>query len=237
MTSVKESLHGECENEISIFVYPIQVGVSSENADLSHRQDGLKFEVGRSYLLPLSVFNTPYLECMRYYFIANLAIDMENLSDSVMYGQKDVASHATGIDFKAATVDSLLAYVQEIIKDNPTVTFDPIAKDLRELVEISPDIFVVTVGKLDKTVVAMVEDYDDYTCTVTEILKTDNEKTPNEIEVRFFAGTVKEGDEVIVFVDGDMTKYFFASRRTYIESVQPIDKKDEIVSIIASKAQ
>lgn len=74
-----------------------------------------------------------------------------------------------------------------------------------------------------------------HNCVVEGVLKTsalDTESQASEVKIKFLQNTVKEGDTVIVFAEKIGSFYILASTDDYVSCVQPIEKKDEIVSLI-----
>lgn len=230
---VSDRLLGSCDDEIAISAQRARVSVPCESGmKLSYSNEEIPLTVGREYLLPLYSSPTAYDVKTRYQFIGGLAIDMEELSQSTMYGQKNISSHVKGAELDTLSKQSVQSYVGGLICDNVTAKTVPVAANLQELVDLSPEILVVKVGKLERTMKGVYQDTYVYYCTVKDTLKTDDPFHESEVTVRFFANSVKEGDTVIVFADNLSDFYYFVSRNTYIDSVQPIDKKDEIVSLI-----
>lgn len=243
--TVCERLRGTAEGTISAYERPMIISMSGEHSsdgkDYRFRTDDYPFVVGNRYMLFIDGFDYAYLESPEY-FLQWCVIDMADLSKSYMYGRHDMALHVKGIDFNTATLESMLEYVKSLLSNGKPVV-EPVvkpvvepAKNIEELVAMTPDIFVVTVGRKTDVIHRPMVDVDLHKCTIKEILKTDDATRPKDpLKIQFFQNTVKEGDEIIVFVDGDGHLYCFASKPTYIDCIQPLDKKQEIISLLENQ--
>ena len=234
--NVCERLLGNADDEISIYQGRILIHMISDGKDeYSYLDDEYPMIVGHRYLLPLYGYNTVYFEKPRYYFLSGLAIDLTSLSQSVMYGKQNIASHVKGLNLNQTTVDYVQTYVKSIVQDNSRFNPKSDAKDLKELISMSPDIFVVKVGRVVDIIESPERNCELRDCVVKDILKTDDAEVLTEIAIKFFQNTVDEGDEVIVFLEGDGAMYLLSSRNTYVDCVQSVDKKEEFIAMIQSK--
>lgn len=237
--TVYDCILGNAVGEISVYARRTRASVldnSTNNQVIDpYYTDEVPLVEGHRYLLPIRGYLISYYEEPCYMFSAGLAIDMDDLSLSTMYGKQDIGSHMNGLAFRNASADDICTYVETITRDNASLPPVPTPKSLLELCEVSPDIFVVTVGKVINVIDDIPQDYDERACVLQEILKTDDPDRIDEISVKFFQNTVKEGDTVIVFVSGSGSFYYFVANNTYIDSVQSIDKKDEIIALLHSE--
>ena len=231
--AVYDSLLGDAKGEIAVSVRNAHVTVMGENdTKFSYYNKEMPLTIGRKYLLPLYRSPSAYDVKTRYQFLGGLVVDLEDVSQSVMYGEKDIALHTQHKSFNELSEQSIKRYVGELVCNNAPAKTVPTAANLEELVAISPDIAVVKVGKLERIMQGVYQDIPVYYCTVQEMLKTDDSVHERQISVKFFENSVKEGDTVIIFSQNYGTFYYFVSKNTYVDSVQSLDKKDEIIAII-----
>lgn len=230
---VSDRLLGSCDDEIEVVARRVRVSVSGANGmKLSYNNEEIPLTVGREYLLPLYTSPSAYRTKTYYQFIGGLAIDVEAPEESTMYGQKGIADHIKETSLDIMSKETLKSYVAEVTRDNKIPEAIPAPESLQELVTLSPEILVVKVGELESVTEGVYENTYVYYCTVKDVLKTDDASHEQIVSVRFSADSVKEGDTVIVFADNYSDYYFFTSKNTHIDSVQSVDKKDEIVSLI-----
>lgn len=223
---VKDRILGSAGENIRVYAQDINIKMSS---DISYSAQDLYLEKGKEYMFPLYHRVSVYNSVDFYEIIANTVVDMSELINSKMYNQP-LSAHIKGFDLAANDSKALIEYVKELVKNNEPSSQIPEMTELKDVVALSTDVLHVTVQSLNRVVTSDFRDTAFYICKVEEALKGDL-KEGETVEIIFFNGTVKEGDEIIVALDNknESTIYSLTSK----ESVFDLQEKDNISALIS----
>ena len=235
--SVKKRMLGNSGENIVVSAMHVSVSVYDEMGKfinhLSHYDEDVILEIGKDYLLPLVSRPSVYDKMVYYKMVCGLAIDLNMPSESCMYGKRGIESHMAGVTLQEVSISSYQSYIETLIQNNLVSKDIPVVNDLAALVYYSPNILLVEVGECTTVLSTPYQESEIYECRVIDVLKSNDTHINDRKEVKFFANTVKKGDTVIVFVD-EGNFVCFPVKCDGVSCVQNIDKKDEIMALIAS---
>jgi len=206
----------------------------------------LSFETGVAYLLPLihtdSVHSIVERDGNRFIFISRIVIDLDNPSNSTMYG-KSLDDHIDGIDLDEETAaEEIIAFVEELAEEiedrRERIIID--SDDIEEILVGSPRVWIVEISEpirlAHEQAVKIWVSNDLYYTNIIEILKGDGDVNVNVNDVRgvvFPPGRVFTGERHIIAIVNNFPEgsfYDLTSRYALFS----MDQLEEIREILAN---
>ena len=232
---VTEVLRGVAADTIDVYASSLQgTFFASGRGNVYFYENGITLNEGDEYLLMLTMGSDVYCKVNpRYHFQLGMIINLDNIPESEMYNES-LALHAKGIDINTCTKDEIITYVIELVGDNKPKILSS-AQTLEEITNEAYDLLHIKVKSLSSDAQSPLSDdamkaTDIMYCEVIESLKGKKDEYDNEIEIIFFDGTVKPGEEYIVAIDAFEKEAYI--RFLTPNSLRPVSEKDEIKGYI-----
>lgn len=204
--------------------------ISVLDTEMSFDTDDFMYKVDEAYYLIMERNVSVYRDYDTYLdFGPRIYIPAYNVSESTMYGEP-LTDHSN-IE-KCETEQDIIDHIVDQLKNNPNENRKLFfgrkyitSKDTETIIKQSEYVLKV---RLDE-IIPVNTDRDPFICTVTETLKGEYEEG-TRIDIPFFKGKMKVGDECIVallYVDKGV--YVLSSRN----SVFPLRKENKILKYIS----
>jgi len=231
---VIDTIFGEETDTIQIYLSGTKSTYTDKETNKSYKFSPQEAGFYRqcNYLIPIKIVDDVYQDHPYAYPIGSALVDMNDISQSQMYGRY-IQQHTTGIDFSQSTAEDIIEYARKLSVNN-SISKKPLSTDnIQEIIDASEKIVHVRVEEFEKRNDSTFFDIEFYKCTVIENLKGQYDKD-SEISIVFFSETVNVGEEYIVMLapGGSSIIQQFSAK----QSLRSVSEKEAIKNIIASNS-